>query len=198
MRHAGSSFSAGTAKALIVGKTNIDELPGSRVIGTSLGASEWPGPGWARLMWLDLAARLNTDPFQVAPGFRSFRFPDRSWPVNIRPPAEGSLDREQFACVCKHLADLYGGDLPVFAYYALLANADWGDGDTLFRGSLAELGSLYDDPTLRGSPSNIWPDDRAWLVYSHCDAWGTKVSGSEELIARLTGDVILDTAQLRW
>jgi hypothetical protein len=118
-----------------------------------------------------LAARLNVDPFQMSPDFRSFSFPGGSWPVNIRPPAEGSLDREQFGQLCAHLVDVYGRDLPVSAYYAMLATTDWKRGHALFKGTLGELPTLYDDPAVIGSPSNIWPDDRAWFVYTDHDLW---------------------------
>ena len=48
-----------------------------------------------------------------------------------------------------------------------------------------------------GAPNNIWPDDKAWFTYTDYDLWATKVSGSQDLIARILEDdelegVILD------
>jgi hypothetical protein len=190
------SLAAGATAPLVAGNVNLDELPGMTVVGSSLGRSESPGLGWTRLMWRDLAGRTGGDPFQGPPCFRSFRFPTSSWPVNIRPPAEGSLDREQFGRVCEHLAALDGDDRPVLAYYALLATSDWNGGDMLFRGPIGDLAGHYDDPAVLGSPSNIWPEDRSWFVYTDNDLWGTKVSGSPTLIATLSQDRDLETVEL--
>ena len=190
------SVAAGASEPSVVGDVNLHEIAGMTLVGSPLGRSESPGPGWTRLMWRDLARRTGDDPFQGPPCVRSFRFPTSSWPVNIRPPAEGSLDREQFSRVCEHLAALDGDDGTVLAYYARLATSDWSGGSVLFRGSIAELAGLYDDPTVLGSPSNIWSQDRSWFVYTDHDLWGTKVSGSPALIATLSQDPNLETADL--
>jgi hypothetical protein len=39
-----------------------------------------------------------------------------------------------------------------------------------------------------GSPTNIWPGDNAWFVYTDADLWGTRVSGTDDLIQAITGD----------
>jgi len=46
------------------------------------------------------------------------------------------------------------------------------------------------------TPSNLWPDDRSWFVYTDADLMATKVKGSAALIAALVDDVHLET--LRW
>jgi hypothetical protein len=189
-----AGLAADLVEPIMVNGVNLDEL--TTTTGAGLGRSDWPGPGWARLKWADLAARIKTDPFDVAPSHRSFVFPTGSWPVNIRPPAAGSLDREQFSRLCHHLTELYGGDLAVFAFYGLLAMRDWSE--LLFTASLRELGSLYDDPAVSGSPSNIWPIDRAWFVYTNHDLSGTRVSGSRNLIDVLRADETIDTVNLDW
>ena len=82
-----------------------------------------------------------------------------SWPVNISPPAEGSLDREQFVRLLDHLAWISpaGETTDCMAFYAILAIGEFDD-PVIYRGPLGELVELYDDPDLPGSPSNIWPD----------------------------------------
>lgn len=70
------------------------------------------------------------------------------------------------------------------------------DEPVLYRGGLGELSGLYDDEELPGSPSNIWPDNKSWFVYTDWDLWGTKISGSPELINRLTADLKLETVKL--
>lgn len=34
------------------------------------------------------------------------------------------------------------------------------------QGALREALEQYDDPSQRGAPNNIWPEDRSWFVYT--------------------------------
>ena len=63
----------------------------------------------------------------------------------------------------------------------------------MLEATLAELSELYDWPEVDGSPSNIWPDDRSWFVYTDWDLSGTRVSGSEELVASIVADQRLES-----
>ncbi len=60
-----------------------------------------------------------------------------------------------------------------------------------------ELGSvdtLIDPSDGRvGTPSNMWPLNRAWMVYTDWDLWGTKVSGTVVLVEAIVNDDLLDT-----
>jgi hypothetical protein len=189
---------AGLRKPKMIGEVDLEEvLDDAVLIGSSLGASGWPGPDWHRLLWSELAARLGTDPYDldVPPGIRSF--PYSSWPANIAPPAEGSLDRDQFVRVLDQLADASddGHRASCFAYYSPVACGVF-DELTVFRCELGELMALYDAKELSGSPSNVWPDDKSWLVYTDSDLWATKVSGGRELIDRLLDDDEIETVVL--
>jgi len=188
---------AGTAEPLVVGDVNLDELPGAAVIGGVVGASSHPGAGWRRLRWSELAARLHVDPFDldVPPCFKSF--PYRSWPANIAPPGEGSLDLEQFQSLlsCLAPASAAGWDTTCITYRTPLATGDF-DKLTMQRCSLHQLNDLYDERS--GAPTNVWPEDRAWFVYADWDLWATKVSGSPSLIDALRADTILETVTLRF
>jgi len=54
---------AGTVEPEMIGELNLDELlPDAALIGSMLGRSGWPGPAWRRLLWGDLARRLDVDP----------------------------------------------------------------------------------------------------------------------------------------
>jgi len=171
-------------------------LDATTATGVPLGRSAWPGRGWQRLRWTELARRLQVDPFavDVAPGTRSF--PYSSWPVNVRPPAEGSLDREQFL----RLVDLLAASTPArnvrcVAFYAPCAVGQYEE-LVIYEGTLNQVVHLYDDDDLPGAPSNLWPDERSWFVYTDCDSWATKVSGSAELIGALSTDSQLETVAL--
>ena len=193
-------LATGAFEPEMLGDINLDEVfSDATVTGGILGASAWPGPGWRRLFWRELAARLDVDPYarDVPPCYRSF--PYESWPLKIAPPAEGSLDREQFLFLLDHLAEASrdGNQTVCTAHRALLASSDWpSDNHTVFQGELRELIGLYESDGM-GAPNNIWPDDRAWFTYTDYDLWATKVSGSQDLIARVLEDdelegVILD------
>jgi hypothetical protein len=189
---------AGAAEPVMIGDVDLEEvLAGTTVVGSALGRSAWPGPGWKRLPWSELARRLDIDPFDidVPPCFRSF--PYSSWPANIAPPAEGSLDREQFVRLTDHLATVTPGGYSArcFAFYAMCAVGEFEE-HVVYVGELGELVALYDDEDLPGSPSNIWPGDRSWFVYTDWDLWATKVSGSAELAGRLIADTELEAVSL--
>ncbi|GAB3992572.1 hypothetical protein GCM10029992_02060 [Glycomyces albus] len=46
------------------------------------------------------------------------------------------------------------------------------------------------------SPSNIWPADESWPVYTDWDFWGTKDYEPPDLLDRLEQDEFLETAWL--
>jgi hypothetical protein len=168
------------------------------VVGAPLGASSSPGPGWHRLLWAELGARLDVDPLREWrwPGIRSFPF--RSWPSNIRPPGEGSLDREQLVRLCEHLAETGDAGNECYAFGARLPSGrvdDRHDELLVYRGTLSEVLVLYDDEQ-SGGPSNLWAADRSWFAYTDWDLWGTKVSGSDELIGGLFADGELEAVEL--
>ena len=66
----------------------------------------------------------------------------------------------------------------------------------MYGGCIGDLASLLESDDLDGTPSNIWPADRSWLVYTDFDLWGTKVSGSAHLVERLVADPELETMRL--
>ena len=176
------------------GNPAIDDIL-SRAVATGgeLGRTGYPGEEWSRLRWRKLAARIGLDPWPPDTPPYSDWFPYRSWPVNILPPGEGSLDREQFIRLLGHLADASpdGFDTRCHAYYALCATKS-GE-EVVYRCELSDLPELYEDEDVYGSPSNFWPDGAAWYVYTDWDYWGSKVSGTYDLTARLTADADLET-----
>ena len=183
----------------------VDEIPpvlegvleDAVATGGGLGPSSAPGGGWRRLRWLDLAERLGSNPLGRLPSYKSFPF--TSWPVNIRPPSEGSLDREQLERLCEHLGAASGADSPCYVFFARLPSGRLNVHDEeplVYQGSIAEILPLYDEGELGGGPTNIWSSDRAWFVYTDWDLWGTKVSGSPELIRQLREDSELEAVEL--
>lgn len=119
---------AGVTEPAMIGDVDVEEvLAGAQVVGSALGRSGWPGPGWERLRWSELAKRLGVDPFaiDVPPCLRSF--PYSSWSANIAPPGEGSLDREQFLRLLENLAAVTPGRdrAGCFAFYAMAMTGDY-------------------------------------------------------------------------
>jgi hypothetical protein len=164
------------------------------VIGSGLGYAEHPGEGWKRVQWGELAERLRIDfaEAEVPPCFRWF--PYRSWPAELLPPSAGSLDEELLGPLLELLeAETVDGEC--LAYYSVVA-AGLREIDGVFVGRLRDLPQLMDKPAgQRATPSNFWPRDRSWLVYTDGDLWATKVSGSERLIESIRADERLETME---
>jgi hypothetical protein len=166
------------------------------VIGSGLGYAEHPGDGWQRVRWMELAERLNVDfgEARVPPCFRWF--PYQSWPIELLPPSGGSLDSESLGPLLE-LLEAETADGECLAYYSVAA-AGLRDLEGVFVGLLRDLPQLMDRPAgQRATPSNFWPRDRSWLVYTDWDFWATKVSGSERLIASIRADERLETLDWR-
>ena len=188
------SIEAGELEPLVINGVNLDEK--AVVTGIGLGRTESPGPGWHRLWWSELAARVAAPLADsgVPPCFRWFPF--RSWPIGIRPPGEGSLDRDSFVRLADKLItnSSTANQLASYCYYSPMATieADF-DNPYLLQGQLTELSAVYDRADVHGSPSNIWPENRSWFVYTDWDLFGTLVSGSADLIASIVADPELET-----
>jgi hypothetical protein len=173
-------------------------VEGATLIGGALGASANPGEAWRRLLWSELASRLEVDPYAtgVPPCFRSF--PYTSWPANIAPPAEGSLDRDQFLALAETLGanESPAQDTMCFAYRCPVSTGEFDD-PLVYRCRLHELADLYDQSeTGYGAPNNVWPDDLSWFTYTDADLWATKLSGNEELIAKVRAELRIESVEL--
>ena len=178
---------------LIVGALDMNHLfPVSVNTGAPLGGTEHPGAGWRRLRWVDFAARIGAE-VRVDENNATLEPRQRSWPINIRPPAENALDREQYLRVLHLLehADPVSAEA-CCAYVAHLSGGSHDDDDELvFAGRLSEFAGLYDSDD-HGVPSNIWPSDRSWFLATDTDSWATRISGSDRLIAFLETDSDLE------
>jgi hypothetical protein len=186
-------LAARTTEPIVVNDVNLDEI--GVLVGNVLGRSGHPGEGWARLRWTELARRLDTSIFANwhYPCVRSFSY--RSWPANIQPPPEGSLDREQLQRLLGHLTtrSSAGDGQECFAYYPAWMTSFDGVDDVVLRLRLDEVLTLYEDAAVPGSPINLWPKDRSWFVWTDTDLWGTRVSGSHQLITDIQADDQIET-----
>ncbi|QES51653.1 hypothetical protein DEJ50_31190 [Streptomyces venezuelae] len=190
-----------------VGGVDFSQSPVGVATGGGLGRAEHPGPGWRRLRWAELAERTG-DPVVAegqSPSYLSApdgRLADRSWPVGIRPPTEGSLDRETWNRLIRILTDFApdGPDTRCFAYFCPILTQDWDDlrAYRVVGGRLGDALALYDYPGMTASPSNLWAAERSWVTYTDQDLWGTKVAGPPELVRRLVEDTEIEAVRLPW
>ncbi|CAM5652019.1 hypothetical protein SAVIM338S_06551 [Streptomyces avidinii] len=193
----------GSAKPQILG--SIDFTGVGTVTGGDLGRAEHPGPGWRRLRWAELARRTGDPPVPegMLPSLSCFPSARRgdSWPLGIRPPTEGSLDRETWNRLIGILTEHSpaGTDTRCLAYYNPLMLRDT-DFDNLHvrAGRLGDARVLYDNPEVDFSPSNIWADDRSWVACTDYDLWATKVAGPAPLIEALLNDTEIEAIRLPW
>lgn len=194
-------LAAGEVEPWRLGDFDERDHPELKVPGGGLGWGGHPGPGWKRLRWYELAERVG-DPIvplghnSIYPvpsryAFQSVRR-DGSWPASIQPPTEGSLDWDSFRALAAVLREFSGPETVVYAHWCEPITSDE---FTVFEGQLADLEALGWLP-FGSSPSNIWPADRSWVLYTDWDLWGTKVTGPSELLARLEADELLETAWL--
>ncbi|MFJ4777670.1 hypothetical protein [Streptomyces sp. NPDC088762] len=173
--------------------------------GGGLGRAEHPGPQYRRLRWAELSARCG-DPMVPEGKYPSLHcFPSAksadSRPIGIRPPTEGSLDRPTW----DRLVDLLiahgssGPDTRCLAYYnpLMLRDVDF-DNLHVRAGRLGDAHALYENPEADFSPSNLWAEDRSWIVYTDYDLWATKVAGPEHLVEALLRDPVIEAVRLPW
>jgi len=184
---------ASDAAPLIIDEATLDGL--TTVTGVPLGFVVRPGRAWRRVSWKEYLDRTASQQRgrDHPPCFRWF--PPGSWPVAVEPPAEGSLDDESLLSLVDVLASCAaeGLDTECLAYYAPLA-ADF-DSVHLWQGPLSSVRELVDEfgGPYRSSPSNIWPRDRSWFVWTDHDLQGTKVSGTARLIEAVRAHPALET-----
>jgi hypothetical protein len=185
---------AGDIAPLIIGDVNLDER--TTVTGTPLGFVVRPGSPWRRMLWSEyLAGVAGQPPDRTHPPSDNW-FPHRSWPVAILPPPEGSLDEESLHALLETLSR-HSVDGPRTSCVAFYASLPAGDFDTLhvWRGPLAAVPELLEahGGSYSLSPTNLWPTDRSWFIWTDYDLEGTKVSGSKDLIDALKSHLALET-----
>ena len=166
--------------------------------GIPLGFVKTPEPPWRRLRWAALAARQSFTLGAEAAGPPSYRwFPQSSFPVHILPPPEGSLDELTLRAFFRVLGEYSKPDAArnCVAFYGSAATRD-SDID-VFTGALHNVAELVTgEQDMRSTPSNLWPTDKSWFVYTDWDLMATKVSGPAELVAAIEADDELES--LRW
>ncbi|MEU4807010.1 hypothetical protein [Actinosynnema sp. NPDC023587] len=167
--------------------------------GVPLGYVEAPGEGWRRLRWRALADRLGFGLGVDQPVPPCFRwFPMNSWPVDILPPSEGSLDGTSLRALLQVLSQHSpaGDETQCFAFYGSSPTGDY-DNPTVYSGSIGAVAAFSASEDVTGSPSNFWPDDRSWFVYTDWDCMATKVSGSHDLVEAMRAAADLETFPIK-
>ncbi|EME97548.1 hypothetical protein J7W19_09625 [Streptomyces mobaraensis NBRC 13819 = DSM 40847] len=173
--------------------------------GGGLGRARHPGPGWRRLRWAELARRTGDPvvPDGLLPSLSCFPSAKKngSRPLSVVPPTEGSLDRETWNRLTTVLArhSPAGRDTRCLAYYnpLTLGAADF-DNLHVRAGRLGDAETLYDHSEADFSPSNLWAEDRSWVLCTDYDLWATKVAGPPSLIDALLNDREIEAVRLPW
>ncbi|MEV6575735.1 hypothetical protein [Streptomyces sp. NPDC051577] len=172
-------------------------------VNDSQSRDEHPGPGWERLRWAELAARIGDPvvPQGLYPCFRCFPSTKGAGirPGSIEWPAEGSLDRPTWDQLIRFLTkhSPQEADTPCLAYYNPLIVQDF-ENRHVRSGRLGDAQALFDNPDILYTPSNLWAADRSWVLYTDYDLWGTKVCGPRPLIAALLADSEIEAVRLPW
>ncbi|MDH6543505.1 hypothetical protein [Streptomyces sp. SPB4] len=166
---------------------------------------EHPGPRWRRLRWAELTRRTGDPVVPVGHLPCPTSFPaikPGGWPVGIKAPSEGTLDRPDWDRLVDALTEHSprGARTPCLAYYnPLLQRAEDFDEIHVRSGTLADAKALYDHPEEDGwTPSNLWAQDRSWVLCTDHDLRATKVAGPTPLIEALLDDTHLEALRLPW
>lgn len=187
-----AGLASGEVDPLVVGAVNLDEV--GVLTGGGLGYAWWPGPGWERLLWAD---NPNCAPHPKYPPCYQW-FTGRSFPASIEPPTEGSMDSDSWDGLLSVLAahSPEGTDTECIAFFAQAPSVDYESLD-VWRSPLGRLKQLFDhDAAPHGvSPSNFWPVDRSWYVWTDWDLMGTRVSGSASLIEQVKRAPLLEAIE---
>ncbi|MGK5543416.1 hypothetical protein ACSNOH_01545 [Streptomyces sp. URMC 127] len=200
-----ASLADGSIEPTVVGCINFDDED-LITTGGGLGWSQRPGAGWRRLRWAELARRGGEPVVTegLLPSHRSApdgRLDDGSWPTGIKVPTEGSLDRESFLRLIDILIDHSpaGPETRCLAFYSpLVMRAMEFDARHVLTGRLGDARALADLEDPGFSPSNLWPEDRSWVVYTDYDLWASKVAGPTSLVESLIGDAEIEAVRLPW
>lgn len=179
------------------------QTPQAANLGGGHGYRLLPPAVWERRSWAEIYSRFSLErpTVRMLPGFSSFPGMDREWPETIWLPPEGSMAEEDFTELMTVLDER--SDWPHCSLYCASYFHEGGAGnvpvyDVMIRdlATLIRNGALQaaeTDGTGMRTPTNIWPPDRSWLVYTDYELWATKVSGSTGLINSLRDNPFLET-----
>ncbi|MET8360199.1 hypothetical protein [Micromonospora sp. NPDC005171] len=173
---------------------NLDEE--TTVTGIPLGFVARPASPWRRVFWSQhLTERRGQAADRNHPPSHRW-FPHRRWPVTVQPPPEGPLDKESLDALLDALGrcSVDGPRTDCVAFYASLPTGDV-DSHHVWSGPLSAVPDLLEE---RGgpypfSPTNLWPTDRSWFVWTDYDLLGTKVSRSGPLVEAVKTHPALET-----
>ncbi|MGW6582985.1 hypothetical protein ACWF76_27015 [Streptomyces globisporus] len=193
----------GSVQPHVVGGIDFDAV--GIATGGGLGRSQHPGPGWRRLRWAELARRTGDPvvPDGLMPSYLCFPTAKKqgSWPLGMVPPTEGSLDRETWNRLIAILTQFSpaGPDTRCLAYYTpMTLGAIDLDNRHARAGRIGDAEILYGRSEADFSPSNLWAEDRSWVLCTDYDLWGTKVAGPPALINALLNDMEIEAVRLPW
>lgn len=213
------ALDAGAEEPIVVAGIDIDAV--TTTPGATLGFTHRPAPEWGRLSWSELGKRDGFGFWAVDGRWPNLRYTPQadwadpgvipaaswpstgpaggsSWPVSLLPPTEGSLDEESLSALIAVLRDHTPAESLEECSFYYGGVAFMGDGATIYGVDLRDLPSFV--RSQRGTqltPSNIWPADRSWLVYTDYDLWATRVCGSTSLIDAVTQEGALDAVRCR-
>lgn len=145
-----------------------------------------PGAEWQRVAWSDYLTRFpEFEPKREVPPCGGW-FPKGSWPVAIEGPPEGSMDEMSFDALVKGSLGRQCRKRRVHRLLRLLPAGDF-DESHVWSGRLADLPTLVEENggDYGSTPTNIWPADRSWFVWTDWDLQGTRVQGFATLIERI-------------
>ncbi len=156
-----------------------------------------PAPDSARIRWRDIATDAEQESWTSAAVPPSFSwFARREWPARTGHPSEGTMDGPTLDRLIEVIAAWSGnsGSDDCLAFYSPLATGEFDDVPFVVETRMDAIKQLVDAEAGRsGTPTNWWPADRSWFVYTDWDLWATKVSGPAQLVRLIRNDDWLES-----
>lgn len=142
---------------------------------------------WRDITDADLAAVSRASGWPPNSTYSNLRWPD----IEVE---EGVFGGESLAALLDIVGEFSGPDVACLAYYGMVPANEY-ERLTVLEGALSAIGGLTRNEALfRGlSPSNWWPADRSWFVWTDYDLTTTRVSGPRALIEMVRSHPQLET-----
>ncbi|HEY9264889.1 MAG TPA: hypothetical protein VIQ11_09820, partial [Mycobacterium sp.] len=147
---------------------------------------------WRDVTSADLAAVSKARGWPPNSTYSNLRWPD----IEVE---EGVFGGESLTALLDIVGEFSGPDVACFAYYGMVPANEY-ERLTVLEGPLSAIDGLTGNEDLFWglSPSNWWPADRSWFVWTDYDLTATRVSGSRALIEKVRSHPQLETLDWQW
>jgi len=149
-----------------------------------------------RVLYKDLAKELGVK-YTKEIGTRTFwQALGKRYPRYLSRLEEGNIEDET---TCRKIIELlkpFTGSQKCFFHYHFLKCKVWTGDDKLFVGNLEDVLSLYTNPSINGSPTYWWAEDKSWCICTDYDLDFILIGATREIINTFLTDDFLECLEV--